>query len=288
MYIKTSTILLVITFLLLGGGCSSKPDTDADENSAVKAVMQSDSVPESVKKFVKAVADNDEEAVSEMVSYPLQRPYPLRDIPDAKEMRRHYKEIIDDSIRNIVTQAGPERWKEYGWRGWSLDDGKYIWVDENVYDLKYISKKERALIDSLTNEEINTIEPSIRDGWKPVMCMINTKNGHIYRVDSRINTDEDDPDHYRLLVYDSQGDLRGLPEKLLDGTKEEEGTIGNISYKFNTQEGQEIVIEPDAPETGNPTLFEPNDSTTELQRAYWHELVHKHKEHKGRDRKIRK
>lgn len=277
MYIKTTTILFLLITLIFAGGCADKK-SDSDVNaSALKAVMESDSVPASVKKFVQAVADDDEETVSAMVTYPLQRPYPLRDIADANEMKKHYKEIIDDSIRNVVTKAGPERWKEYGWRGWSLDDGKYIWVDENIYDLQYISKKERELIDSLTNEEINTIEPSIREGWKPVMCMVNTKNGHIYRVDARIKNIEDDPDHYRLVVYNGQGNLFGMPDKLLDGTREDEGTIGNVLYKFNTQEGNEIVIEPDAPDTGVPTLFEPNDSTTELERAYWHELVSKNR-----------
>lgn len=288
MYIKTSTILFVITSLLLGCGCSSKSAAAPDDNSAVKAVMESDSVPESVKNFVQAVANDDEEAVSEMVSYPLQRPYPLHDITDASEMRKHYSEIIDDSIRKVVTKAGPERWKEYGWRGWSLDDGKYIWVDETVYDLQYVSQKERELIDSLTNEEINTIEPSIREGWKPVMCMINTKNGHIYRVDARVNDADEDSDHYRLVVYDGHADLSGMPEKLLDGVKEHEGSIGNVLYKFNTNEGREIVIEPDAPDTGYPTLFEPNDSTTELERAYWHELVHKNKAGKAKIEKKRR
>ena len=279
MFKKVPAILLWLTLPLLSAGCQGNSSASTDEESVVKAIVMSDSVPESVKKFVTAVADNDKDAFAEMVSYPLQRPYPLRDIPDAHEMRKHFNDIIDDSIRNLVTHAGPERWKEYGWRGWSLDDGKYIWVNENVYDLQYVSQKERALIDSLTNEEINTIEPSIRDGWKPVMCLLNSHNGRIYRVDARTQSSESDADHYRLVVYSGESDLRGLPEQLLSGTLEHEGSMGNVLYKFNTKEGKEVVIEPDAPDTGYPVLLEPNDSTIELERAYWHELVGKKAPH---------
>lgn len=111
--------------------------------TAVEAVEQSDSLPVAVKKLVRAIADNDSDGFAHMVSYPLQRPYPLRDIENADQMKAYYKNMVDDSLRNAVTHAGPDRWSEYGWRGWSLDDGRYIWVDDQVYDVQYLSYKEK-------------------------------------------------------------------------------------------------------------------------------------------------
>ena len=127
----------------------------------VEKVEKSDSLPTEVKLLVRAIADDDSVGFANMVSYPLQRPYPLRDIDGADQMKSYYKELVDDSLRNVITQAEPKRWSKYGWRGWTLDDGRYIWVDEGVYDVQYLSQKEIKMIDSLIREEILSIEAGI-------------------------------------------------------------------------------------------------------------------------------
>lgn len=273
MYSKTTTISLALITIFSIVCCSHKPKVDSEDLSIVKEVEANDTLPESVKKFVKALATNDSDAFAEMVSYPLQRPYPLRNIDDAKQMRVYFHQMVDDSLRNIVKKAKPHRWKEFGWRGWSLDDGSYVWIDESVYSMQYISQKEQKTIDSLTNEEIKTIEPSIREGWKPIMCMLNSDNGRVYRVDSSNKSEDSDTRHYRLVVYEGHSDLRGLPAELLDGIMEMDGSAGTALYKFHSTDGREVILEPEAPDSSNPVLLEPNDSSVVLERAYWHELV---------------
>lgn len=266
-----------MTVMSLTAGCGRKTETPSDkQGDMVEAVQQSDTVPESVKQFVQALADNDSDKFAELVSYPLQRPYPLRDIKDADEMKAYYREIVDDSLRRVVTHAEPKRWNSNGWRGWTLDDGRFVWIDETLYDVQYISQKERKLIDSLTNEEIKSIDPSIREGWKPVMCMLNSNNGAIYRVDARTDTAiSTDPDNYRLVVYESRSNLRGHPKRLLKGIMENEGTAGTTVFKFNRGDGSQVILEPDAPDTASPVLFVSEDSTITLERTYWHELVNR-------------
>lgn len=272
MFTKISAIFLAIVSGIPMIGCGKPASTD----SMVEKVEKSDSLPTEVKLLVRAIADDDSVGFANMVSYPLQRPYPLRDIDGADQMKSYYKELVDDSLRNVITQAEPKRWSKYGWRGWTLDDGRYIWVDEGVYDVQYLSQKEIKMIDSLIREEILSIEPSIREGWKPILCLHNDSNGNVYRVDGRAKKNKNKGKHYRMAVYGANSDLRGLPAQLLDGDKEDDGSAGTVIYRFIVKPGEEILIEPESPETGNPVLIEHNDSVIPLKKAYWHELVRSH------------
>ena len=80
------------------------------------------------------------------------------------------------------------------------------------------------MIDSLIREEILSIEPSIREGWKPILCLHNDSNGNVYRVDGRAKKNKNKGKHYRMAVYGANSDLRGLPAQLLDGDKEDDGS----------------------------------------------------------------
>lgn len=269
MYIKITSILLAVAAGVGLPGCGKS----ANARSAVDAIEKCDSLPSDVKLLVRAVADNDSSTFAKLVSYPLQRPYPLHDIMDAKEMTAYYSQLVDDSLRNIITRSTPDNWSEYGWRGWSLDDGRYIWLDEGVYDVQYISQKEQKMIDSLTREEIRNIPPQIREGWKPILCLKNTADGSVYRVDVRTKDNPETGRHYRMAIYGPKANLHNLPTSLVEGVMEAEGSVGDLVYRFPTGDGKEYVLQPDATDSANPLLILPNDSTIELSKAYWHELV---------------
>lgn len=264
-------------------GCVRK---DNAANSAHEAVDKSDSLPQSVKLLVKAVTDDDSVRFAEMVSYPLQRPYPLHDIANADDMKKYYRNIVDDSLRSVISHGDASRWKEFGWRGWSLDDGRYIWLDDSIYDVQYISQKERNAIDSLTREEVNSLPEVIRKGWKPVMCLLHPVTGSIYRIDARDEEPGNDKRDYRLAVYLANGNLKDLPDQLISGKKETEGAAGTVTYKFIDADGSDYVIEQESPETGNPALITRSDSIIQLQRAYWHELIKRdgHRDKKDKSR----
>lgn len=271
MFTKVSAILMAMITGALLTGCGNRSSSESN----VEEVENCDSLPTTIKLLVRAVADNDSIGFARLVTYPIQRPYPLHDIDSAGQMKSYYKEMVDDSLRDIIVKAAPRRWKEYGWRGWSLDDGQYIWIDEGIYDVRYISQKEIKKLDSLTDEEIRSIEPSIREGWFPVLCLRNDGNGNIYRVDSnfRGHNHHKEGKHYRMAVYGPANDLRGLPAQLLEGVLENGGSANTVIYRFVVRPGEELLLEPESPETGSPVLIEHNDSVVPLRRAYWHELV---------------
>lgn len=251
-------------------GCNK---STASDHSNVIAVEQSDSIPDNVKKLVRAVADNDTDAFANMVNYPLQRPYPLHDIDNVEQMKSRYNEIVDDSLRNVIAGAEPSKWNEYGWRGWSLKDGQYIWVDDGIYDVQYVSQLEYKKIDSLINIEVQSIEPSIREGWLPVLCLRDSGKGNVYRIDKARKENKHHKRPYRMAVYHPKTNLRGIPSEMFDGDKDEEGSANTIIYRFAVRPGEDVLIEPESPETGMPVLIRSNDSVINLERVYWHELV---------------
>lgn len=275
MYInRTALIMALVAGLPLVNCGNSKNKMEQD--TAV-AVENADSIPESVKKLVKAVADDDKDGFSQLVSYPLQRPYPLHDIETPEQMSEYYHNLVDDSLRNVIIKAGVDKWSEYGWRGWSLDDGRYIWVDENVYDVNYISNSELRNIDSLQRVEIASLAPELREGWRPMMCLKSSDSGKIYRVDTRTTGKPEEINHYRLAVYGSGDDLAALPAQLLEGEMEVDGSAGSVSYHFHDKAAaSDYILLPESTESIDPVIIKPSGDNVTLKRTYWHELVRKH------------
>lgn len=275
MYIKFSAILLAVTAGLPLFGCGAS-DHKNGGSSAVSAIDATDSIPQTIKELVRAVADNDSDGFAKLVSYPLQRPYPLHDIDTPEAMSAYYRELVDDSLRNVIIKSGPDKWSEFGWRGWSLDDGRYVWVDENIYDVNYVSHAEQRHIDSLTRVEIAAIAPSIREGWRPVMCLQDTALTHVYRVDTRSSGDSSDHNHYRLAIYKSENDLKALPFQLLEGEMDIEGSAGSVIYRFHDNNDVLLfTLVPESAETASPSIISKNGEEQPLRRAYWHELIKK-------------
>ncbi|MDE7180120.1 MAG: hypothetical protein K2N88_02850 [Muribaculaceae bacterium] len=273
MYLTKITVLTALLAGLPLVSCGSKHNS-TDNAEAQPALHDTDSVPETIKKLVKAVNDDDGQGFANLVSYPLQRPYPLHDIDSPEEMSEYYHKLVDDSLRQVILKAGAEKWSEYGWRGWSLDDGRYLWVDDNVYDINYISSVEKRDLDSLSQLEISTIEPSIREGWRPVMCLRGESNGKIYRVDSRTTGEDYDTHHFRLAVYDASKDLSSLPSELVEGKMEVEGSAGTVIFMFGSSDtNPEYVLQPEATDSPDPVIVNTSGETIQLQRAYWHDLV---------------
>ncbi|MDE7381484.1 MAG: hypothetical protein K2N03_05075, partial [Muribaculaceae bacterium] len=237
----------------------------------------SDSVAKSVKEFVPAVLEEDSVRFSAIVSYPLQRPYPLENIETPEKMKSYYPLIVDDSLRNIVKNAGPEKWKKEGWKGWSLDTGKYVWIDETVYDIPYLSANEKKERNRLIKEEMESIYPSMREGWTPEACMIQPEDSTVYRIDRSLKSDRNGEKEYRLAIYPHTVPLDSIPEATLTGNRIEEGTEMNIVYTFISP-GMTVYYFPEndemsadegivsITEKGNPEVTRP------VKKTYWRKL----------------
>ncbi len=226
--ILSGTLLI----LSVASGCSkSKPSVDVSK------------LPEDVKPTASAIVADSAPQFASAVNYPLERPYPLPDIKDSAEMVRYYPTLIDDSIKSVVTQSPDSLWAEDGWRGWTLDQGEYFWIDAGkVYKVNYISRREKDILDSLRSEEISTLDPSLRKGWVPVLCIIDSTSGKIFRIDS----DETiTPPQYRLAGYSEDSDLSGLPSLVLYGNLDVDGTMETRLFHFEDSVGTQATYSPD-------------------------------------------
>lgn len=255
-----------VAVVFASAACSHRGDSDSSANQAFP-----DSVPQAVAITAKSLANGDASRFASVVSYPLPRPYPLKDIADSSAMVEYFPIMVDDSLRNVMRHASPDRWSADDFRGWTLDKGQYVWVDDSVYSVNYTSVSEKALRSMLAREEIMSLDSTLRDGWTPAFCLYGIDNGTIYRVDKSTaahkhhhshdsNSDSsaayddlpvdsgdvivppdalmsDEGPAYRLTVFQSGDDLHGHPSMIMTGHLVAEGSEGTRIYYFNDQQG---------------------------------------------------
>lgn len=263
---------LVMALLMISGCSSGNKTTDSN----YEKILRNDSIPQVIKNIVQSVHDNEASAFAREVAYPLQRPYPLKDILDEEEMKEYYPVLVDDSLRNVLVNSTPEEWQQFGWRGYSLKDGSYLWIDESIYAVNYVSSSEENLIDSLTRVELNSLPENLRRGWKPILTLLDPSTGKVYRIDVSVAQSARATPEYRLSVYDNVKDIEALhsmPDLLLSGYMKVEGTASVVSYVFQGKNNEGFVIYPDDPGSGAPVIDLPDGSEQELRKAYWYEFV---------------
>lgn len=237
---------LVVAGVLAVSSCRGK---DASEASAHK------DLPQEVKSVAMAIIENSPEEFASGMNYPIERPYPLKDVKDSSEMVKYYPVLVDDSLKNVVRESPDTAWQEAGWRGWTLDNGSFLWIDSGkAYAINYVSKRETQILDSLRIQEISTLDPSMQSGWTPVLCVIDTIDGAIFRIDTYTLFEGN---RYRLAGYRMEDDLSGSPTILLYGQLDEEGTLSSRFYHFRDSVGNSANYSPDV-------LAEP-DSLPEIE-----------------------
>lgn len=286
-YLSFTSLLLI--FGLAMAGCSRGSAKTAGRDP----VAGMDSLPEEVRDVIRAVINNDSVAFSGLVSYPLSRPYPLHDIMDSVQMCMYYPVMVDDSLRKVIAESAPEDWGEDGWRGWTVGNGNYLWIDGALYEVGYISDEERTRRNDLITREIRSLSPELRGGWIPEWCMSDPVDGTIYRIDAdslMTVSGEVTPGLYRLAIYMKGADLRGKPMRVIKGHKDIEGTAGAVLYYFGESGASsgkisdidaypsEYVIEAFSADTGKPRLHRQGKdgraaADRDLQRVYWLEIL---------------
>ena len=200
-------------------------------------------LPEEVKPVAIAILNDSPSEFASVVSYPVERPYPLKNVEDSAEMVKYYPTLVDDTIRKAVEEAPDSAWQQIGWRGWTLGDGSYFWIDSGkIYEVTYVSEREHIMLDSLQNVEIATLDPSLQAGWTPVACVKDTESGEIFRIDTQ---DATNPPIYRLAGYSSEESLSGQPSIVLYGTLDLEGSMGNRFFRFSDDAGTTAEYSPD-------------------------------------------
>lgn len=245
---------------------------NSTSSSSSGSLLSSDSVSQTVKELVKAVNKDDSVKFASLVSYPLSRPYPLKDIENAKQMKSYYSVMVDDSLKNVISSSKEDNWTEAGWRGWTLYDGQYVWVDANLYDVPYLSAKEKAKRADLIQKELASLDPVLGRDWTPEFCLKSPLSGTFYRIDAK---QQADGEQYRMAIYNKGVSLRDKPSQILYGVKDEEGSADTPSYIFDGKNGEQIVFSPDDPGVDDGIGMQLNITTPDshqhiaVEKAYW-------------------
>lgn len=276
----------LLLLAVMAGACTGKGGSDEKRPAP----------PADVETLRQAFAAGDAMQVAHLTRYPIERPYPLQDIADSAQMVAYFPIMVDDSLRRVMANSTHD-WVETGWRGWTVGEGQYLWVDEGLYSINYISHAERALRDRLATEEMQSISPEMRKGWTPAFCLIGTDDGTLYRVDRNVRDrgamaaeakegtvadlpDQDPADEeltYRLAVYPMGRELSGAPQQVMVGHLESEGSAMSRIYTFRDSIGDEAEYIADVmSEDVVPVItFRHNGKDVEhpVRKAYWRDYV---------------
>jgi hypothetical protein len=134
-----------------------------------------------VNRFIRSVAAGNPAELAEIVSFPLQRDYPLPSIQTQQEFVQLYDEVIDEEFTRTIEESDQYDCGRPGWRPLSIvrsdanepEQGgvPLVWFDDdgNVtriwHETEVASQKRMALVEA----ERNQLHPSLHEYEYPVL-----------------------------------------------------------------------------------------------------------------------
>lgn len=186
-----------------------------------------------IKTFISNVKNDKKEAVSNMISYPFKREYPIPEIKNKAEFVKRYTEIFDSTLRDEIIKSNPANdWSEMGWRGIMLNQGT-IWIDTDgrLISINYQSKFESDLKNKLIAADKTKLHPSIAK-FKAPECVLETSKFRV-RIDDLGNN------NYRYASWSIKKEMNEEPDLIIPkGQLILDGNGGNHRYEF--KKGQYI------------------------------------------------
>lgn len=269
----------------VGAGIVSCGRSHGPQRGVVTAGDADSVAPGATELVTEAIAAGDAAALAALTAFPIERPYPLRQIEDSIQLVRYFPIMVDDSLRHVCAVSKPTDWTQAGWRGWTLLDGRYLWVDDGaLYSVNYLSAAEQALLEALVDREMGGLDSTLATGWRPVLCLAGIDDGSLYRIDAAADSTlladgMDYPDRrpeasrYRLTVFPRTYDLAGLPSVAMFGTGVDEGTAQSRHFHFRDKTGAEAEYLPDMTSNEQPviTFRRPGgkDEDHPVKTVYW-------------------
>lgn len=222
-----------------------------------------------LQELMRAISESDAPGFAAICVYPIQRPYPLKSIEDSVSMVDYFPVIADDSLRNYIRKSKLDDWENYGWRGWSIGDAHPLWYDDGVQIIDYVSPAEKGLRKILAREEIMSLAPQYREGWTPVMTLIEIDGDKVFRIDSKKGS-------YRLMGFDKAEYVRDIPSILLIGTVSKEGSADSPIYAFSDSTGTQAEYLPDDEPPAKIYVRRPKlkkEDIYKVRPGYWRDIL---------------
>lgn len=95
-----------------------------------------------IQILTRAIISGDKKAVAELVEYPLQQAYPLKDIHSQEEFIAYYDQIISPTMREDLQNSTLLDWHQKSWRGVYFKNG-IIWIrDKSLMEEDTITVSE--------------------------------------------------------------------------------------------------------------------------------------------------
>lgn len=180
-----------------------------------------------VEYFVECIKNNDIDKLDSIISYPIQRPYPIPPISNKQELKNRYSEIFDDNLTSLITNSNiKEDWTDIGWRGIMLYNG-VVWLDYDgrFITTNYTSEKGKAIEIKWIEYERNLLYSNLRNFKKPIHTIETDK--FIVRVDLLENQ------KYRYAAWSKESNISNKPDLVIgNGELTPDGSGGNHHYKF--------------------------------------------------------
>lgn len=204
--------------------------------SNLDAQHLTESETKGVSVFIELVKKQDIINLSNLVSYPLMRQYPIETIRNRKEFVKRFNQIFDQNlVRKIIQSKTNKDWSKVGWRGIMLNQGD-IWINENgqLIAVNSISNYEKKLIQKLVAIDKKRLHSSLTEYEKPVF------KGYTKKVRFRIDLLKDQT--YRYASWDINKAMNEKPDLvILNGQLNIEGSIGNQIFEFKNLDYQYTI-----------------------------------------------
>ena len=217
---KSILIILLITFSLTDG-YSQLSKTEYEDI---------------VKYFVDCIKDKDIDKLNSIISYPIQRHYPIPHIRNKQEFKNRYSEIFDDSLTSLIASSNiKEDWSDVGWRGIMLHNG-IVWIDYDgrLITTNYTSDKEKSIEEKWIKYEKELLHTDLKDFKKPIHTIETDK--FIVRVDLLEN------EKYRYASWSIDSEISSKPDLVIkNGEWTPDGSGGNHHFTFTNGEYSYIV-----------------------------------------------
>lgn len=201
---------------------NSIPQEEKENNDELK-----DYEIDSIKAVITLFKEKDIDRISNKISYPLYRQYPIPPVKDKEEFKKRFSEIFDQILIDKITNSKISQWSEVGWRGIMLELGD-LWMansDGVITTVNYQSDFEKKLRTNLIAKDKDNLHVSLKNFQSPVYKIRTNK--YLIRIDELSNN------NYRYASWKVDKRETSKPDMVLNnGQWEHLGTGGNHVIAF--------------------------------------------------------
>lgn len=183
---------------------------------------------DNIKNVIALFKQKNIDKISNIISFPLDREYPIPSIKDKNEFRQRFSQVFDKTLVSMIANSKIKQWSEVGWRGIMLDNG-IVWIESyegKITAVNYQSAFEKKLKKDLIAKEKENLHISLKT-FKSPTYKIKTKN-YLIRIDKLSDY------KYRYASWKTNKIESSKPDIILNnGELEFDGSGGNHVITFS-------------------------------------------------------